>query len=168
VFGCDGSTDTQIILDALERALADGMDVVNMSLGAAFQTWPGYPTDVASDRLVDAGVVVVASAGNEGDYFTQVTGSPSVGDKVIGVASYDNTQVTLAEILVSDAEGETESVGFLPATGSPAIDASVNGQELAWTSDPEACTADTADLTGKIAVTSRGTCTFHEKAVVAQ
>ncbi|GAB3818310.1 hypothetical protein GCM10028820_20380 [Tessaracoccus terricola] len=168
VFGCDGSTDTQIILDALERALADGMDVVNMSLGAAFQTWPEYPTGVASNRLVDAGVVVVASAGNEGDYFTQVTGSPSVGEKVIGVASYDNTQVTLAEILVTDAEGESESIGYLPSTGSPALDDSVNGQELAWTSHPEACEADTADLTGKIAVTSRGTCTFHEKAVVAQ
>ena len=58
VFGCDGSTDTDIILAALERAKHDGMDVVNMSLGAGFQSWPTYPTSVASDRLWKRGIVV--------------------------------------------------------------------------------------------------------------
>ena len=36
-----------------------------MSIGAALQ-WPQYPTAKAADRLVRHGVVVVASAGNEG------------------------------------------------------------------------------------------------------
>ncbi|MCX7803543.1 MAG: S8 family serine peptidase, partial [Meiothermus ruber] len=65
VFGCEGSTTSEIILAALEMAWKDRMDVVNMSLGAAFQ-WPQYPTAVASDRLVRKGVVVVAPAGNSG------------------------------------------------------------------------------------------------------
>jgi hypothetical protein len=46
VFGCEGSTTADIMIAAMERALADGMDVLNMSIGSAFQ-WPQYPTAVA-------------------------------------------------------------------------------------------------------------------------
>ena len=35
VFGCEGSTTADIMLAAMERALADGADVVNMSIGSA-------------------------------------------------------------------------------------------------------------------------------------
>jgi minor extracellular serine protease Vpr len=65
VFGCDGSTTADIMMAAMEAALADGMDVLNMSIGSAF-TWPQYPTATASDNLVDQGMVVVASIGNSG------------------------------------------------------------------------------------------------------
>ena len=65
VFGCEGSTTADIMLAAMETALADGADVVNMSIGSALQ-WPQYPTAQAADRLVKHGVVVVASIGNEG------------------------------------------------------------------------------------------------------
>ena len=76
VFGCVGSTDSDIMIAAMERALADGMDVLNMSIGAAFQTWPEYPTAVASDALVDAGMVVVASIGNSGANGLDSAGAP--------------------------------------------------------------------------------------------
>ena len=59
-------TAAKRLAEAMERAHADGMDVINMSLGASFETWPTYPTAVVADRLVDAGVVVVVSQGNEG------------------------------------------------------------------------------------------------------
>jgi subtilisin family serine protease len=49
----------------MERVLADGMQVLNMSIGSSFQ-WPQYPTAAASDRLVNKGVSVVASIGNSG------------------------------------------------------------------------------------------------------
>ena len=65
VFGCEGTTTTDIMLEAMERAHRDGADVVNMSIGAALQ-WPQYPTAQAADRLVRRGIVVVSSAGNEG------------------------------------------------------------------------------------------------------
>jgi minor extracellular serine protease Vpr len=60
VFGCVGSTTTDIMLAAMEMALANGMQVLNMRIGAAFR-WPQYPTAVASNRLVNKGMVVVAS-----------------------------------------------------------------------------------------------------------
>lgn len=75
VFGCDGSTTTDIILAAMERALADRMQVLNMSLGAAF-LWPQSPTAAASDRLVKRGMVVVASIGNSGGAGLYSSGAP--------------------------------------------------------------------------------------------
>ncbi len=168
VFGCEGSTDTEVILAAMERAEADGMDVVNMSLGAAFQSWPSYPTSTASDRLVSNGVVVVASAGNEGDSFTQSVGSPSMGSKVISVASYENTEVTLSELRVLDGDDEALSVGYLTAAGSPKPTSALSGTPLVGTTDPVGCEAEAADLTGFIAVTSRGDCSFAQKAAHAQ
>ena len=62
-----------------------------MSIGDAFNNWPQYPTAAASDALVDAGMVVVASIGNSGADGLYSAGAPGVGNKVIGVASYDNT-----------------------------------------------------------------------------
>ena len=59
VFGCNGGTDSDVLIHAMELALADHADVVNMSIGAAFNNWPQYPTAVAADNLVDAGVTVV-------------------------------------------------------------------------------------------------------------
>ncbi|RMB62023.1 peptidase S8 [Tessaracoccus antarcticus] len=167
VFGCDGSTDTAIILSALELAEKDGMDVVNMSLGYGFQSWPTYPTSTASDRLVSNGVVVVAAAGNDGDAFTQAVGSPSTGVSVISVASYDNTTVMLDELIVHDGADDV-SVGYSPSTGSPKPTSVLNGTPIMGTTDPLGCEAETADMTGKVAITSRGTCSFAAKAVNAQ
>jgi subtilisin family serine protease len=89
VFGCTGYTWSDIMIAAMEMALADGMDILNMSIGSAF-TWPQYPTAMAANRLVNMGMVVVASIGNEGSYGLYSAGAPGLGEKVIGVASYDN------------------------------------------------------------------------------
>ena len=43
VFGCAAPGD-DVILAALEQAYADGMNVVNMSLGDAFNSWPEAPS----------------------------------------------------------------------------------------------------------------------------
>ena len=75
VFGCSGSTTADIMIAAMERALADGMDVLNMSIGSTYQ-WPEYPTAKAATRLVNKGVVVVASAGNSGTTGLYSTGAP--------------------------------------------------------------------------------------------
>ena len=76
------------MLAAMEMALADGMDVLNMSIGSAFQ-WPQYPTAIAADRLVNKGMVVVAPIGNSGANGLYSAGAPGLGQKVIGVASFD-------------------------------------------------------------------------------
>lgn len=168
VFGCSGSTLADIIIAAMERALADGMQVLNMSLGAAFQ-WPQYPTAQAATRLVNKGVVVVASIGNSGSNGLYSAGAPGVGSKVIGVASFDNTHQNLAAFTVSP---DGTKIGYVNAAGSPP--APLSGSfPMARTGTPT--TADDAcnplpagSLSGKVALIRRGTCTFYTKARNAQ
>ena len=161
VFGCEGSTTSDIMLMAMERAYKDGMQVLNMSIGSSFQ-WPQYPTAVAASRLVDKGMVVVASIGNSGANGLYSAGAPGLGDKVIGVASYDNTDVYLPYFEVN---GET--IGFVPMTFSPAPPTS-GDSEIVFVG--RGCNIDLpllADPTGKTALIVRGACGFAEKAINA-
>jgi minor extracellular serine protease Vpr len=169
VFGCDGSTSADIMLAAMERAHSDGMQVVNMSIGSAFQNWPQYPTAVAADALVARGVVVVASIGNSGANGVYSAGAPGVGRNVIGVASYDNTHTEMRYFETNDGT----KFGYLPASGGAPVP-TTGSAPMARTGTPsstaDACNVSPAlgDLTGKIALIRRGTCGFHEKSINAQ
>ncbi len=122
VFGCEGSTTADIMIAAMERALADGMQVLNMSIGSSFQ-WPQYPTAQASDRLVNKGMVVVASIGNSGTSGLYAAGAPGLGKKVIGVASFDNSNVFLPYF---DVNGR--NIGYVTMTFSPPMPTSGTGE----------------------------------------
>jgi minor extracellular serine protease Vpr len=165
VFGCEGSTSADVMIAAMERALDDHMDVINMSIGSAF-TWPEYPTALAANRLVKKGVVVVASIGNSGEYGLWSAGSPGLGKDVIGVASVDNIGVYIDYFEVGAGK-----FGFIPASGSPLPPAS-GGAPIVATGTPasaaDACAPLPAgSLDGKIALIRRGTCSFYAKATNA-
>ena len=117
VFGCEGSTESDIMLAAMERAKADHMQVLNMSIGSSYQ-WPQYPTSQASDRLVAAGMVVVASIGNDGATGVYSASSPGVGERVIGVASVDNTNVFLPYFDVNGQHVGFVTMDFAPTAAS--------------------------------------------------
>ena len=160
VFGCEGSTFADIMVAAMEMAHKDHMDILNMSIGSAFQ-WPQYPTAVASDRLVKRGMVVVASIGNSGTSGTYAVGAPGVGEKVIGTASFDNTNAMAPYFEVMG-----EKIGYIPM--SFADPAPTSGTEeivyigLACNDYPL-----DADPAGKVALISRGDCSFYDKAANA-
>jgi subtilisin family serine protease len=168
VFGCDGPTTADVMLDAMERAFDGGADVVNMSIGSALQ-WPQYPTAQAANRLVRRGVVVVASIGNEGARGLYAASAPGVGKDVIGVASFDNTHTTLPAFTVSP---DARRVGYSSAAGAP--QAPVTGSlPLARTGTPttpnDACVPlPPGSLTGRAALVRRGACGFAVKAANAQ
>lgn len=168
VFGCAGSTSADIMVQAMERVLADGMDVLNMSIGSAFNSWPEYPTASAASNLVDAGVVVAASIGNSGSGGVWAAGAPGVGDKVIGVANFMNSHVYLNEFVLSDGT----KVGYQAASPSPT--APTGGTlPLAKTgttaSTADGCAALPANsLAGKAVLIRRGSCAFYIKAFHAQ
>ncbi|GAA1662562.1 hypothetical protein GCM10009830_04810 [Glycomyces endophyticus] len=159
VFGCEGSTSAEVIMHALETALDDGMDVVNLSLGQSFQ-WPGYPTAKAADTLTREGVVVVASMGNDGESGVYSGSAPGVGEDVIAVASTDNPaqRMDAAHVPALDrlvgyrAIGETEE----PETGTAT-------DPLVWLGRACADDASEGDVDGAAALVVRGTCTFKEK-----
>ena len=183
VFGCAGSTESDIMIAAMERALADGMDVLNMSIGDAFNSWPGTPTAQASTNLVNQGIVVVASIGNSGASGVYSAGAPGVGEKVIGTASYDNTFSNLSEATVTPAG---LSIGHTSATGAPpaplsgslplakanALGALPTGPLPTGAGDPlpaDGCVgAPPGTFTGKMVIIRRGTCGFYQKARLAQ
>jgi subtilisin family serine protease len=85
VFGCQGSS--AVVVDAIERAVRAGADVINMSLGSPLGN-PGSLDAIASNNASIAGVVVVTSSGNEGPS-AYVTGTPGVATRAISTAAMD-------------------------------------------------------------------------------
>ena len=169
VFGCDGSTSSDIMLAAMERALDDGMQVLNMSIGAAFQTWPQYPTAAGADALVAAGMVVVTSIGNSGANGVYSASAPGVGKNVIGVGSFDNSHVALPVFTISP---DNSAIGYTGATAA-APTPTTGGFPMARTgttaSTADACAPqDLGNLTGQVVLIRRGTCGFYEKSRRAQ
>lgn len=160
VFGCEGSTTDDIMLAAMERAYKDRMQVLNMSIGSPYD-WPQSPTAVAASRLVRKGMVVVASIGNSGANGLYSAGSPGLGDEVIGVASFDNTDVFLPYFEVNGAK-----IGYISMTFAGPTPTS-GTEEIVYVG--RGCNADAylADPNGKVALISRGACSFGEKAAKA-
>ncbi len=177
VFGCDGSTTDEVMIAAMERALDDDMDVLNMSIGDAFNNWHQSPTGQASTNLVKRGVVVVASIGNSGANGVYSGGVPGMGDKVIGVASFDNSHVSLTTFTVSP---DDTPIGYANAAAAPLAPTS-GTLPLDRTGTPttlgDGCVNPPApgSMTGKAVLIRRGsapapapTCSFHAKALAAQ
>ncbi|HEV8670592.1 MAG TPA: S8 family serine peptidase [Candidatus Limnocylindria bacterium] len=166
VFGCDGSTEADIMIAAMERLLTDGMEVLNMSIGSSFQ-WPQYPTAQASDRLVNKGVVVVASIGNSGANGLYSSGAPGVGSKVIGVASFDNIKVHLPSFVVDGVQyGYNQASGAPTAPTSGSLPMAKTG--TATTTNDGCAALAPGSMTGKAVLIRRGTCTFYAKSKNAQ
>ena len=169
VFGCEGSTTAEIMLAAMERALADGSDILNMSIGSAFQTWPQYPTAVGADLLVANGMIVVTSIGNSGANGVYSAGAPGVGNEVIGVASFDNSHVSALTFLTPGGSRvpylEISETTDAPTSGISAevvyVGRGCTQSGPTWNLPaPDAYVTDPA---GKVALIDRGTCTFDAK-----
>lgn len=170
VFGCEGSTDADIMLHAMEQTLTDDMDVVNLSIGSAFSAWKEYPTAQATDALAREGVVVVASIGNSGANGLHSVGAPGVGEDTIGVGSVDNTMY-MANFFLDEEGNEVPYTVGTPAPEPPTSgDTNVVAVAAPGTTEAQACGADpfTAEqkavIEGNWVMIQRGTCSFHEKA----
>lgn len=161
VFGCDGSTN--LVVDALDWAVANDMDVVNMSLGSNFGS-ADDPSAAATDNAVRAGIVVVASAGNAGPV-NYITGSPATSSLGISVAAQDPAV-------------SFPAVSLAPPSGTPFTTINANGAALGATSlqikvllDAAGNIAlgcnpgDYAGAAGKIVVTKRGICARTSRAI---
>ncbi|MFT3942499.1 MAG: S8 family serine peptidase [Ancrocorticia sp.] len=165
VFGCDGTTDDTIILQAMEQAFHDDMDVVNLSLGSPMAWWVDYPTAVAADNLASAGITVVAAQGNMGGLGIFSGGVPASSRLSIAVGSVYNAMT------VQDAFSvEEELVGYQMAYGSMWTPVSGEVQLAAY---PEGNKTGAVDLPGtpftnKAVVVSRGDSSSYEKGLAAQ
>ncbi len=153
---------------ALEQAVLDDVDVVNMSVGGNFGD-PNIGWAVAADNASLAGIVVVSSAGNAGDtYFIQ--GDPATADRAISVAASVDGSLGIE---VVGPEGspllgvyEAASASFGPAvydvTGF--LELVNDGVALAT----NGCEPLVGFTPGNIALIDRGDCIFTVKVYNAQ
>lgn len=152
------------ILDALQAAYLDGMDVANMSLGGGASGTQDLLT-MAVDNLDRAGMVVAVAAGNSGPgpFTVESPGSAaralSAGASTVG--HFVGAPVTIGGVTYGAASGDFATVS---ADLTAPLGVVTSGSALGL-----ACTALPADsLNGEIALVSRGTCTFSTKVKVAQ
>lgn len=83
--GPGGYGTSDQVITAIEKAVKDGMDIINLSLGSSVNA-PDYPTSIALDKAVEMGVVAVTSNGNSGPGLWTV-GSPGASEKAISVGA---------------------------------------------------------------------------------
>ncbi|HEX2622671.1 MAG TPA: S8 family serine peptidase, partial [Phototrophicaceae bacterium] len=174
VFGCEGSTSTSVVNNAIDDAVsgdqAGGLqaDVINMSLGSPYGTQdPDYIENVIIKNASDAGTIVVMSAGNNGDFFF-VTGSPGAANEGIAVASSVDPGNQGRGVELNDLSIPADTV-FPAAYGasSPFIHPPLTAIFERPSPNPNGCSTDEDDFAtftpGHIALIDRGDCLFAIK-----
>lgn len=162
VFGCNGSTN--VVTDALDWAVANDMDVVNMSLGSAYGT--GDSSDaLAADNAAKAGVTVVASAGNSGPA-PYISGAPGSGTRVIAVGAIDGTESFPGATIALSGGTTINAMDANDVSISKALDVVVlrNPDGSVSLGCNEAEYVDGA-IAGKLVVTKRGNCNRTDRAI---
>jgi minor extracellular serine protease Vpr len=158
------------ILNALEAAYSDGMDIVNMSLGGVHKSGTLGVQDLlttAVDDLDQAGMISAIAAGNSGPGHQTIESPGSAARGLTAgaftVGHFIGAPVTAGGTTYGAATGSFAKVSSdLTATLAAVAGSGANGLNIA-------CSALAAgSLTGKIALVSRGTCTFSTKIRNAQ
>jgi len=143
------------ILNAVDAAIEDGMDVLNLSLGGSFH---GNNDLLANglDNAVDAGVVVAVAAGNSGTGAGTLE-SPGRARKIITVGASTNQHFVGQPFTYPAVTGTTigAAVGEFPALPTASYDL--------FDTNSTACTSVDPGASGKLAIVNRGTCTFSTK-----
>lgn len=169
VFGCAGSTD--VVVDAIEWAADNGMNVINMSLGAPFGG-PDDPDAVASNNAAQDGVIVVTSSGNEGPN-PYMTGSPGTADAAISTAAIDSTpSFPAVNIALPGGTVQAINANGIPVNGLTApIKVLYTGTphdaaHISLGCDPQEYVD--AGVQGDIVVVQRGTCARVARAIFGE
>jgi subtilisin family serine protease len=172
------SCATSDLARAIDDAVADGVDLINYSVGS-LETDLTAPDDLALLNALDAGVLSVVAAGNDGPDLGTI-GSPSSAPWVLTVGASTQTGTLSDEAIEITAPAdligrmEMREASFT----SQLIDGAEAEGELALVDDGETILGDgalgstrdacealvgSADLAGRIAVIERGGCDFELK-----
>ncbi len=153
------------ILNALEAAYTDGMDVANMSLGGNASGIQDL-LSIGVNNLDEANMVVVVAAGNSspGHYTIESPGSAAraltAGAATVG--HFIGNPVTVGGSTFASVVGDFGKVASdITAPLNVLTGSGPNGLNLA-------CSAISTNLAGQIALLTRGTCSFSTKLRNAQ
>ena len=169
-----GAQGAHIVM-AVERSIEDECTVINLSLGHRARKMSDYedsPYITVFQRAVDAGVIVVATAGNNGSRFLEEgldnespMSAPGTFDSVIQVAASDDRHfrpITLQFKDSRDVHINAQQSYFTPSFPEHFAMLEIVNAGYGRKEDLEGM-----DLTGKIALISRGpvenAITFREK-----
>ncbi|TIC91197.1 Minor extracellular protease vpr [Colletotrichum higginsianum] len=171
VFGSVDGTDEDTLIEAFIAAYDAGVDIITSSIGG-LSGFSDNAWAVVASRLVDQGVVITISAGNDGQAGAFAASSGSSGDHVVAVASVE------ADVLASssfrgvfslDGRSNETRVAYRAVEDwfpSEVRDWPIVPLSLDTGTADEACNplpADTPDLTGVVALVRRGGCNFDQK-----
>ena len=151
-----GNARSEDILNAVDAAIADGMDVLNLSLGGGYH---GNNDLLAMglDNAVDAGLVVAVAAGNSGPGQGTIE-SPGRARKIITVAASTNRHFVGQPFTYPAGGGTTigAAVGDFPPLPTSSFG-------LYFNTELTACTSVDPGASGNVVVVNRGGCTFSTK-----
>lgn len=161
VFTASGGASTTVVIRAINDAIEDGMDVINLSLGSDVRSnLVDELYSAALRQAMVAGVVVVAAAGNSGPDLGTV-GTPAHLPEALAVgASAPLREVEYPVLLGGRRFSGVRGSGVYPleAIRGEIYDArSAEPSGLACNPLPEGAAA------GKIALINRGECFFEAK-----
>lgn len=138
------------LADAIDQAVADGVDVINYSIGSSTPALDG-PDDIAFLFAADAGVHIATSNGNAGPGASTV-GSPASVPWVTAVGASTHTRTFESTATLGDGStytGASLTEGVSEQT--PLVDAADRGNELCRPGIPFE-----PELAGEIVLCARG------------
>src|SRR5947208_3812332 len=151
------SARSEDLLNAVDAAIADGMDVINFSIGGLRPNSAGRDVlTVGMDNAVDAGLVISVAAGNSGPGAGTLE-SPGRAPKVIAVGASTN-QHFVGQPFTYPAGGGTTigaAIGEFPPLPTASFDL--------FDTHSTSCTSVDPGASGKLAIVDRGSCTFSTK-----
>ena len=169
VFPDDPSAGAQEdwIISAIDDAVADGMNIINLSLGSQLASRPSDDLLAqAVETATSAGVIVTVSAGNGGSDPNTIA-SPAVAPDAIAVGSTWNDRDFAGSLQPDSGATVAAYPGSGPNTTTPISASLVDVAQF----DPtgQACgSLPSNSLQGSIAFIFRGVCTFETKIDNAQ
>jgi subtilisin family serine protease len=172
------SCNTSDLANAIDAAVADGVDIINYSVGSSLLRVTA-PDDLALMAATKAGVLTVVAAGNEGPNLGTI-GSPAGGPWVITVAaSSRDGQASVEALEVKTPSSIAGLYAAKEANFTPALlDVGPIDGDLALVDDDDDSLADggqgttsdaceplinDSEVSGKIALIQRGGCDFDVK-----
>ncbi len=169
IFPADvGNARSEDILNALDAAYADGFDVANMSLGGGANGVQDLVTH-AVDNLDRANMVVAVAAGNSGpgSYTVESPGSAARA-LTAGASSVGHVVATPIMVASVTAAGVAGDFAVVPSNLTKPLGVVTEAPTNAATGLSTACVPLATNLSGKIALISRGVCSFSTKIRNAQ
>lgn len=169
VLGPHGSGPESGIIAGIDKAVEDGMQVINLSLGAMYNH-PLAPESVAINNATLAGVTCLVAAGNAGpkEKTLSVPGTAALGITV-GASNFSLTIPTISASVYSSVYTQFPDLKMLAKNFSDNL-ADLTGQTFPIQYAGLGMPADFEgkDFTGKVALIQRGENGLDEKVVNAR